>query len=357
MIIQELTLRQFRNHSYLKINFEKGINAIVGSNGIGKTNIVEAIYFLSYGRSFRTENEMDMIQENQEFASIEGVFKNDDDETKKIKVVITRSGKKITYNGVELKKVSELTSLTNIISFKPSDVMLFDNAPHYRRRFIDLCIMKFDANYTILMTNYNNLLKERNEILKLEKINEIQLDIITEQMIDIEFEIVKKRKSFIAELNSIAKRVLFDLKGEETEVLIKYRSFVDCDASLFKERAKKAYFDNLERDLKTRSTNIGVQREDFSTLVNNRDIEVYGSQGQKRQLSLALSLCPYFVYKDKDRKPIVILDDVLSELDYSNQKRLIEFVGHMNQTFITSTEFKYKCSTYHEVGHHKVTRR
>ncbi|MCF0117813.1 MAG: DNA replication and repair protein RecF [Bacilli bacterium] len=356
MIINELTLKQFRNHKASRINFDKGINVIIGKNGTGKTNIVEAIYFLSLARSFRTDDDKDLICEGCEFASVEGNFSSND-ETKKIKIVLTPSTKKIICNGHEVKKISELTKLTNVISFKPSDVMIFDNSPSIRRKFLDISISKFDECYLTQLSLYDKLLKERNEILKQEHVDNLQLDVITEQMIDVEYEIVKKRKKFIGYLNEIINKVVVSLKSEASSISLNYFPFVKSSEESFKETAKKAYFDSLERDLKTKSTNIGIQREDFSTFENGRNIEVFGSQGQKRQIALALKLCPYFLYKDDERKPIVILDDVLSELDKANQDRLIRFVSHMEQVFITATNYHDQYATLHYVDDYKVTRR
>lgn len=355
MIIRKLNLTSFRNYDGLEVTFEPGLNFILGKNGSGKTNIVEAINFLSISHSFRTDEDNDLINNNNDFARVEGIFEIGE-ETHRIKTILSHDGKKIECDGHKVERLSELTKLINVIVFKPSDVLFFDNSPGTRRRFMDSSISKMDYTYLKALNEYEKLLKERNEILKLSCVDETYLDIVTDQMINVQKQIVLKRQSFIDKINSVINKVICNLKGTDEKVEFIYYPFVNVDDK-YLETSKNAYKEALESDLKRRSTSVGVHRENFATTLNKCEITSFGSQGEKRIVALALLLCPYFLVEDKEKKPIVILDDVLSELDKANQNRLINFVSKMEQVFITATNYEDRNVNAYYVSNHKVTRR
>jgi len=355
MIISKLTLRNFRNYDYAEIEFSSKLNLIIGDNAEGKTNIVEAIYFLSLARSFRTLEINDLIKERRQFATIEA--RVDENTTHKdIVALMTSSQKKFTCNSKQIRKYSELAKLINVIVFEPKDTMIFSDSPLVRRNFLDINISKKTTVYLENLMVFEKLLKERNAILKNDALDDVQLNVVTEQMIAIEKEIVHYRSLYIAEINQVISKILRSLNGTEEKVEVIYEPFMAFDDN-FEKNCARAYARYKESDVKHKMTQLGIHREDFHLKVNGKDIASQGSQGENRIAAIALKLCPYFLIEDKDKKPIVILDDVMSELDFPHRQRLIKFLSKMEQVFITATELKLTNASIYEVKKQKITRR
>ena len=336
MQIKKLGLRNFRNHSSLSFEFSDNLNVLTGPNGVGKTNIVEAIYYLSLGRSFRAVEDNDLIKKNQDRAEINAVI-TEGELNRKIKVVITRSGRTISINGKSISKLSELAKCVNVILFQPKDVMLFSGPPRDRRNFLDISISKKSAVYLDYITRYEKVLKERNDLLKSDKIDQTLLDVTTELLVKLSGSIISYRQMYVKDINDILNKITRALTGKREQFELKYYPFVPYDAD-YTENAKKAFKRAEESDFKHKQTSIGVHREDISISLNGRDIATFGSQGENRIAVLALKLSPYFLIEDKDKKPIIVLDDVMSELDHKHQERLIKFLRKFNQVFITGTK-------------------
>ena len=336
MQIKKLGLRNFRNHSSLSFEFSNNLNVITGPNGVGKTNIVEAIYYLSLGRSFRAVEDNDLIKKNQDKAEITAAI-TEGELNRKIKIVISRTGRTIAINGKSISKLSELAKCVNVILFQPKDVMLFSGPPRDRRNFLDISISKKSAIYFDYISRYEKVLKERNDLLKSEKVDQTLLDVTTELLVKLSGSIISYRQMYVKDINDILNKITRALTGEEGTFELKYYPFVPYDAS-FTDNAKKAYKRAEESDFKHKQTSIGVHREDISISLNGRDIATFGSQGENRIAVLALKLSPYFLIEDKDKKPIIVLDDVMSELDHKHQERLIKFLKKFNQVFITGTK-------------------
>ena len=336
MQIKKLGLRNFRNHSSLSFEFSDNLNVLTGPNGVGKTNIVEAIYYLSLGRSFRAVEDNDLIKKNQDRAEINAVI-TEGELNRKIKIVITRSGRTISINGKSISKLSELAKCVNVILFQPKDVMLFSGPPRDRRNFLDISISKKSAVYLDYITRYEKVLKERNDLLKSDKIDQTLLDVTTELLVKLSGSIISYRQMYVKDINDILNKITRALTGKREQFELKYYPFVPYDAD-YTENAKKAFKRAEESDFKHKQTSIGVHREDISISLNGRDIATFGSQGENRIAVLALKLSPYFLIEDKDKKPIVVLDDVMSELDHKHQEHLIKFLRKFNQVFITGTK-------------------
>lgn len=354
MIITNLELKKFRNYDNLHVQFDKGMNVIIGKNGIGKTNIVEAIYFLSFTRSFRTNEDSEMIMEKEEMSSVTAEFLLGD-EIRKINVLFSKVGKKITCNGYEIKKISELAEKINVLVFQPKDAFFFEDSPRVRRRFFDVTLSKMSKSYLEILTRYEKLLEERNNILKQEHPNLTQLEIVTDLLITASLHICTEREKMINYVNPIMEKIIKFIKGEETNIRLHYNPYVPLKD--FLRNAKLAFTKALENDIKKKVTTLGAHREDFATLLNDKEISMFGSQGEKRLVALALKLSPYFLVKEKERRPIVVLDDVLSELDERHQKNLLEFLKKLEQVFITATEFTHNDASVYEVSRNKVMRR
>ena len=356
MIIKSLTLRNFRNYDYAKVEFDPKLNVIVGENAAGKTNLVEAIYFLSLARSFRTSETSDLIKNKRQFSEIEAQVEQDTI-NKDIVALMTSSSKKFVCNDKPIRKLSDLSKLINVIVFEPKDTLMFSDSPLVRRNFLDINLSKKSPIYLENLMVFEKLLRERNAILKSDIVDKIQLRVVTDQMIDVEETICKYRAAYVNEINNILSKLITKLKGENQTAQLVYMTFMKIDDK-FKSNCARAYENNIESDVKHRMTQLGIHREDIKMILNGKDISEQGSQGENRIAVIALKVAPYFLIEDKAQKPIVILDDVMSELDDDHKKRLLTFVREdLVQVFITTTKTNIKDASIYEVSQHIVTRR
>ena len=355
MIISKLILRNFRNYERLEVRFDPKLNVIVGDNAAGKTNIVEAIHFLSLARSFRTSETSELIKNECQFATIEAKVEEDTIH-KNIVAILTPSSKKITCNKKPVRKLSELSSLINVIVFEPKDALMFSDSPLVRRNFLDINLSKKSPIYLENLMSFDKLLKERNSLLKEDKVDEVQLDIVTSQLINVEETLCKYRQAYVSEINNILSKIIVNIKGSKEEAHLEYYPFIKVDAD-FRENATRAYERIRESDIKHKVTQIGIHREDMKMILNGKDISTHGSQGENRIAVIALKLSPYFLIEDRDKKPIIVLDDVMSELDKTHQDRLVEFLKKFEQVFITSTKLNVKNASVYEVKKANITRR
>ena len=344
MIVKSLTVRNFRNHSYKDLQFNPGINIITGENASGKTNIVEAVYYLSLARSFRGVDDSDIIKRENEYAEIdsqvvEGPLKRN------IRILITKKGRSVLVNGKKVSKLSDLTKCVNVLLFEPKDVLLFRGSPRERRNFLDINLSKQFPIYLEYISRYEKALKQRNELLKSSNYDQNLLDATTEMLVKYAGPIIKYRAMYVKDINAILIKITRALTGVKEKIEIHYKPFVN-DSNEFVSDALEAYKHALEYDLKHKQTSIGIHREDISVSLNGRDIGTFGSQGENRLVALALKISPYFLVKDEDKKPVVVLDDVMSELDLEHQKRLIKFLEKFSQVFITGTELEIDGATH-----------
>jgi len=346
MRIKKITITDFRNYQNTEIEFDKGINSLYGRNGSGKTNIVEAIDYLTIGKSFRADNDIELVRFDQEFARIEvQYFKEKDSD---IKVVISKDGKRFFLNGIELKKLSELSGNLIDVLFTPKDALLFKDTPSVRRRLIDVTIASIDKNYLKQLAVYKALLKERNAALKEENVDQTYIEIVTQKMIEPQYYISSKRHELFSKINALINQIYKKIDDEENEIRIDYQAFVSLDdMEKYQQTALRKYKASKENDMRRKSTNEGIHHEDFKTYLNGHEIDLYGSQGQNRLSCLALKLFIYEIIKDAIKEdPILILDDVLSELDENHQIKLINYLANVEQTFITTAEMNETLEKY-----------
>ncbi len=347
MVVKSITLKNFRNHSYLTYSFSPNLNILTGDNAVGKTNVVEAIYFLSLAKSFRTSEEVELIQKGKEKAEIEAIVA-EGELNRKIRVIVTKDGKQIFLNNKPISRLSELAKTTNVILFEPKDVLLFRGTPKARRNFLDISLSKKSQLYLDYIMRYERVLNERNEILKGDKVDRILLDSTTEMLVKLSGPIVSYRQIYVKDINDILNIITRALTGENDKFEVIYKPFIEYTAE-FSKNAKEAFNKALENDLRRKATTIGIHREDFSIALNGRDIGDYGSQGENRIAALALKLSPYFLIDDKEKRPIIVLDDVMSELDYSRQTRLINFLKKFEQVFITATKLEIDGASHYQI--------
>ena len=335
MIVKSLKLEKFRNHDYLTYQFQPGLNIITGPNGAGKTNIVEALYYLSVAKSFRIGDNEGLVLKGENHGEIYAEI-SEGNITRKIRVVLTPDDHQIFIND-KSSRVLELAKVVNVILFEPKDVLLFRGSPRARRNFLDVSLSKKSFSYLENITRYNKVLKERNELLKGENVDKTLLDTTTEMLVKLSSVIVAYREKYVKDINDILNKITRALTGDNRKFELHYTPYVKYDEN-FLTNARNAFKRAEESDFKHKQTSIGTHREDISISLNGRDIATYGSQGENRIAALALKLSPYFLIEDKDKKPIIVLDDVMSELDPANQERLIKFLRKFNQVFITGTK-------------------
>ncbi len=341
MYIESVKLKKFRNYSNQVINFKNGMNLILGENGIGKTNLLESIYLLSTTRSHRNDDEKDMISFNEEFASVEGIVisKNGRD---RLNVILHKKGKTLALNNNLVKRNSEFIGKLNAVIFSPSEMNLFDDSPRERRKLIDMEIGKLSAGYMYNLSNYLKSLKQRNAYLK-QGNDKVMLDTYTEMIYEPQIKIIKERNSFINALNAYLSYFYNEISGSENELKMVYKSFIKekNDEKIMLEEIKETYDKMLERDILLKQTNIGIHREDYEFYLNNINVSKYCSQGQKRMVILALKLSlVQIIYQIKREYPILLLDDVFSELDSNHRICLLKLLPNTIQTIITTTDLR-----------------
>lgn len=334
MYIKSLDLKDYRNYSDLSIDFKDGINILYGDNAQGKTNILEAIYISGTTKSHKGSKDREIIKLDKEESHVR-VMVERKGVTHKIDMHLKKHKPKgVAINGIPIKKSSELFGIINIVFFSPEDLNIIKNGPSERRRFIDLELCQLDKVYLHNLSNYNKIISQRNNLLKQISFNKNLLDTLSIwdiQLVEYGIQIIKRRSIFIKQINEIVYDIHSKLSGKKEELLIKYEPNVMMDD--FEDKLKGS----LERDLLLKMTNVGPHRDDISFLNKLIDIKKYGSQGQQRTAALSLKLAEIEIVKKlTGDKPILLLDDVLSELDRNRQNYLLNSI-HDIQTIITCT--------------------
>ena len=355
MILTDLTLLHWRGYEKLELNFCKGLTVILGPNGAGKTNLAEAIGYLSLARSWRTNDDRILISNGQESAFVSARIE-EGERKRLLEITLGKQLKRVSVNGKPCRRLSELKNFANVIAFCPEDVSLFLGSPSTRRSVIDVALSKKDETYFSLICAASKLLKERNLALKAPQIDKRLLDVLTDQLADVEAPIMTRRRSYCEELNSILPRILSSLRGVTTACRLVYLPFVKEGEEL-RERARNAHETAYEADCLHHSTGTGVHREDFRFEFEGKDVALYGSQGENRLCALALKLAPYFLVEEEEKKPIVVLDDVTSELDPGHRNNLLRLLKGFSQVFLTATDLEVDGASIIDVASHKATRR
>ncbi len=354
MIITRLELRNFRSYPCLSLDFSEKNNILVGKNGAGKTNLVEGIYLLSLCKSWRSGDIRTLIRQGEESAFIRA-YVREGEMSRKLEILITPKGKKISLNDKPVKRLSELSKLVNVTLFSPEDVNLFKGSPSSRRNFLDVSISKEFAPYLSLIGRYGKILQERNVALKSPNPDKTYLEVLTNQLIDVSEPITRYRREYLTRLNKILDGVANALYENDRSLRLIYKPFIKEND--FKGTASKLYRKNLDNDLLHKMTMIGVHREDFSLLLDGSDIALYGSQGENRLAAIALKIAPYFLIEEKEKKPITILDDVYSELDDKHSLRLTKLLKNLGQVFVTTADYSIKGDALIDVSKENATRR
>ena len=334
MYISSLELADFRNIVSLHMDFSQGTNILYGENAQGKTNILESLFMISTTKSHRGVRDRDMIRFGMEESHIRSLIMKGGIDYRIDMHLRKNKSKGIAINGQRIKKASELIGLLHIVFFSPEDLGIVKNGPAERRRFMDMELCQLDGSYLHNLNQYNKTVENRNRLLRdMYQFPELQdtLSIWDEQLVNYGRKIIESRRGFISDLNEIVEEIHSKLSGKREHLTIVYEPNTGVDD--FEEKLRRG----RERDIHMKMTSVGPHRDDFSFLDGEIDLRRYGSQGQQRTCALSLKLSEIdLVKKVIGHRPVLMMDDVLSELDSGRQNYLLSTIGGI-QTFITCT--------------------
>lgn len=342
MRVKSINLLNYRNYTSFNTELSPGLNIIIGDNAQGKTNLLEAIYFMSTLRSFRTLNDRDCIQFSKDYFRIQCDIENKLSE-KKCQVVVFKNGKSIKINETIIKRSSDYIGTLNCVIFSPYDLNFFDDSPRVRRKFIDIEATKISNQYLVHLNQYFEVLKQRNALLKQPLIDDDILNILDHQMIEHMWVIVDYRNKMINYLNQ---RIgpLFDKLSKEThKIELKYKTeVISVHEDEFKQSMLEKLKQNKVRDTYFKITHLGCHRDDIEALMDDLQLTQVASQGQKRlvQIALKLALVDY-IAANSNEVPVLLLDDVFSELDKTHQKKFLENCPTDSQIILTTTSIEF----------------
>lgn len=358
MIIKRLELADYRNYESLDLQFDKGTNILYGDNAQGKTNILEAIYVAATTKSHKGSKDNEIINFDKEEAHIRTYLEKDAIETRVDMHLRKSKSKGIAIDGQKIKKAADLLGLCNVVFFSPEDLNIIKNGPAERRRFVDMELCQLDSFYLYNLNHYNKIVNQRNKLLKDIYMNPDLKDTLTiwdSQLVSFGSKIIERRKIFTEQLNEIIYEIHKKLSGGKEEILVYYNP--DVSVEDFEIKLKM----NQERDIKLKQTTVGPHRDDFSFMIGKLDVRRFGSQGQQRTAALSLKLSEIDLVKKIAKDfPVLLLDDVLSELDSNRQNYLLNSIGDI-QTIITCTgleEFvnnRFEINKVYKVNNGKVS--
>ncbi len=358
MKIKSLVLTNFRNYKSLKVDFSDKINVFIGKNAQGKTNLLESIFYCCIGKSFKSIKDKDIINFDENEGYI-GLLAERKYRELKIEVKLSKLHKKnILINALPIKKIGELIGEINVVFFSPSELKLVRESPEERRKFMDIDISQTNKRYFYLLSRYEKILSNRNKLLKnSENIDFVKetIDIWDRAIVQTAKKIAFERKKFIDEIMPYTEKAQSYLSGGKEEIKLNY--VCGCNVKLdekFEENMDKLLKKNLEKDFKLGYTTIGVHRDDIDIFLNGVEVKSFGSQGQQRTVALSLKLAELeSMYLRTGEYPILMLDDVFSELDSERQARLLKFADR-TQTFITCTDEKKITGKIFEIEKGKI---
>lgn len=331
--LRDVELNNFRCYDDFSSVFSPNINVVVGKNAIGKTSLIEGIYFLGLCKSFKTNDDVDLIKKGKDYFFVKGTLVDSEKEFK-IVTSLTQKGKKINVNGTFYKSLSDYLGFLNIVCFSPEDLKLVKGEPKVKRRFLDINISQNDKVYLKNIVDYNKVLKERNELLKNIELfpeSEQLLNVYTDKMASLGKNIIIKRRKFLQELEPYINKKIKQISSNDEEIKILYCPNVD------ENNIQKDMKMSVDVDKIAKTTTKGPHRDDVLININGFDANIYGSQGQQRTIALAIKLGLADFIKQNNDKLIIVLDDVFGELDINRQKELLNTVMSDTQVFITTT--------------------
>lgn len=344
MKIKSLELQNFRNYNDVHIEFNDGLNVLIGKNAQGKTNLVEAINFCCIGKSHRTNKEKELIKFDAESTKIKVTAERLTGE-KVVEAFISKNAKKVVrINSLSILKIGELFGNINSVFFSPEDLKLVKESPADRRRFIDIDISQISKVYFYNLIKYNKILAQRNKLLKScfdKQQAQRGLDIWNEQLAQVGAKIIFARLNFITRLDKIAHDVHSSLSENKEDLVLSYTGITGENVDDIYREFYSQLENSIEKDLSLGYTSVGPHRDDIKIVVNDIDIRSFGSQGQQRTTALSLKLAELEIFKNEiGEYPVLILDDVLSELDEKRCRNLLDSISK-TQVILTGTDFDF----------------
>ena len=345
MKLTNLQLQNFRNYESVQLEFTDGVHVFIGENAQGKTNLMESIYALAMTKSHRTTNDKELIGWNKEFATIKGTVEKTATKTN-LELQFSKKGKIAKVNYLEQKRLSSYLGNLNVILFAPENLTLVKGSPQNRRKFVDMELGQMSSLYLYDLVEYNRVLKQRNTYLKQLAIKKKQpdeyLDVLSEMLSELASKIVFHRLDFMKQLEALAIPIHDPLSLGREKFSVSYQATIPLEDGLTPEQMKEIYMNqfkkNQTREADQATTLIGPHRDDLIFYLNEVPVQTYGSQGQQRSTVLSLKLAEIELMKlSTGEYPLLLLDDVLSELDDDRQTHLIKAIENKVQTFITTT--------------------
>lgn len=344
MRLMNLTLLNFRNYNKTVLEFSPGVNILIGDNGAGKTNILEGIYVLSLTKSNRLGMDSDLIKNGCQYLEVEGEVSYDD-YIKKYRIYIDKFAKKVYINKFNIKKISEYISNFCVTSFLPNDIEIIKGAPSLRRNLLNIQIGVLYNNYLKHVNEYNSVLKMRNEYLKRLNVNALAdikyLEVINKKLLDISVKIYQFRFFYLEEVNKLISSVYKKLSGI-SDIKVEYVNnlgLTSFDEEKIREILLNKWKKNLNKEMMQGMTLSGLHRDDLVFLINGMDAKFFASQGQQRLIVIAYKICELLIFKKiKGEYPVLLLDDVFSEIDIKKRNNIIKFFKKDIQVIITTTD-------------------
>lgn len=349
MQLNDLQLRNFRNYQDLSLTFDKNITIFLGENAQGKTNVLESIYVLAMTRSHRTNNEQELIAFDSDQAYLKGTLQKRNNQVP-LEITLTKKGRKTKVNHIEQKKLSSYVGQMNVILFAPEDLSLVKGSPQVRRKFLDMEIGQIDPIYLYDLVQYQGVLKQRNQYLKQtageKKVDPVYLEILDEQLVSFGAKVLFARQRFVNRLEHWANALHQKISQNKETLTLHYVSSVPFEETAEVATIQAAFLEKLkqsrDKERFRMSTQVGPHRDDLSFAINGKEVQTYGSQGQQRTTALSVKLAEIDLMKaETGEYPILLLDDVMSELDDSRQLHLLETIEDKVQTFLTTTTLEH----------------
>ena len=350
MILKQLSVKNFRNYDDANLFFSSGINIFFGNNAQGKTNLLESIYFLSFTKSHRSFIDNTLIKNNAKSLRIVGILKNKDIFDTKLEITLEKDKKNIYVDDNIYKKVSDYIAKMNIIIFYPEDLDIIKGSPNIRRRYINSEISQYDVNYLNILNNFRKIHKMRNDYLKKISMNvnydKQYLSVINDYFINNAIKIYRMRDNFILELNKIVDSIFYDLTGMngfriDYKNSINISNFEDLSDDFLYDVLNEKLINSFDSEVRIGSSIIGPHKDDIEFYLGDLNLKFYGSQGQQRIAILSIKLAEVEILeKYTNDTPILLLDDVFSELDDEKKNRLLKYINQDIQAIITTTDLK-----------------
>lgn len=340
MKLQKIYLKNYRNYDDIFLELNNNLNIIIGDNAQGKTNLLESIYVLAVTKSFLSISDKNLINFNSRYSMIKGIvdYNGSYDE---LELLINDNGKVVKINKKEIKKLSDYISKINVILFSSDSIRIFKDSPSCRRKYFNIQISQINKIYLANLNNYNLVLRQRNEFLKIININKESdmsyLDIFDDKYISLSIDIYNYRRKYVDLVNKYIGDIFYSITGLEGLKMVYTSNVSNLDNDMFKNKLKS----NLSREIQYKMTFIGPNRDDFYFDLNGKNLSLYGSNGQIRSAVLALKLAEVKLFTDVlSDTPILLLDDIFSELDIEKRNKVIKYLDNDIQTIVTTTDIE-----------------